>query len=682
MSRVLFHRFFALLVTSFLAFTPVMASFDEPGAGARGAGLADAGTALADDASAPFYNPAGLVQLDQRRLTAEMSQQNRGLSDGSSMSGAHVGYAQPLSDGKTIVGVGYRSFGVTDLIEERTYLVGAGRRLSLDKFKMDGVLSIGGNLKMLERAFRTGAAASNAFNDAGAATGKADPLLAGGASASTYGLDAGVLYQFGPKLNSSLGLSLMNFNRPDIGLKDTDKVSDTMKIGAAHRPKWGVLTGEIRRVRRLAGAADTEIALGAERHFRAGYRSAFTLRGGYAQGTRGYKAMTAGASYHVGRFDFDYAFSFPIGNLTDLDGSQRMGVSMKFGGKTAAIQPVTRYESADLIRSFESNSLTAHLLMTENNLLSAEGRSLMNRLLARRFTLDDPGLAKAAADIRDAMKDGRDWSSLVAGFTRDMFTEDTRRAAESLEAYAAGDINTTLARVALLSPDAQKRPSVMSLQTMALGERAAESFRSGKLTITMDSLRRLAILLPASEPVKTALRQLETLQATPPAPKQAAPVETPASATPVAVPVVVPVAAPEPVVAPTPAPAPEPVVVPTVAEPAVTPAVAPVVVEPVTPVAAPVVAPKPAASAPVATPMKKQTDYQPSTKPAARPAEVERAWTFYREAVSREVSDAEKIEILEGMLNRFGDIENGKVRRELDRLRGRAGKNDAKTRSK
>jgi hypothetical protein len=329
----------ATLALALLA-APLTASFDEVGAGARAAGMADAQTALADDANAAVHNPAGLVQIVQPQLTAEFGEYARGLTDGSKLGSTYLGYAYPWTIGDTVIGFAYRDFKATTIVQERTMLVGAGRRLKHQLFGWEGVWSYGANVKMLNREFVTDGFATNAIGDSGSASGRADPVLSGGAESKAFALDMGLMYQFGRRLESSFGLMGMNVNRPNIAIQSGDRAPEIVKIGFAHRPKWGAMTAEMRRARRLAGEPDTDLALGVERHFRLQGPNAVSVRAGYAEGSRGYKAVTAGAAYHFGRFSLDYALSFPIGHLSDTDGHQRFGFSMKFGSTATARAPV------------------------------------------------------------------------------------------------------------------------------------------------------------------------------------------------------------------------------------------------------------------------------------------------------------------------------------------------------
>jgi molecular chaperone GrpE (heat shock protein) len=61
----------------------------------------------------------------------------------------------------------------------------------------------------------------------------------------------------------------------------------------------------------------------------------------------------------------------------------------------------------------------------------------------------------------------------------------------------------------------------------------------------------------------------------------------------------------------------------------------------------------------------------PKPTAAAESREAEEAWQFYQEAVSRDISDQEKIELLESMVERFGEKQAPRVQAELDKLRKR-----------
>ena len=79
-------------------------SFLRLGAGARPLGMGGAFTAISDDATASFWNPAGLAQLQKRQIAAAYSQMFEGRRQGL------LGLACPSPLGT--VGLGWMSYGV------------------------------------------------------------------------------------------------------------------------------------------------------------------------------------------------------------------------------------------------------------------------------------------------------------------------------------------------------------------------------------------------------------------------------------------------------------------------------------------------------------------------------------------------------------------------------------------
>lgn len=503
----LLHRWMVRLAAAAAALSlfvaPLAASFDDVGAGARGAGMADAQTAIADDASAAFNNPAGLIQVGDQRIGTDFGQYVRGLTDGSQLGTSFLGYVRPIKPGRTVLSAGYRSFKATDIVEEKTYLLGGGTRLDIAPFGWDGVWSVGGNLKMLERSFATDAYASNAINDAGVASGRADPVLTGGRK-TALSLDAGALYQFGRNLENSFGVVILNGNRPNISKTSNDHAPEIVKFGAAHRPRWGVVTAEVRHAYRLTGNPDTDLALGIERNFRLSNYSAAVVRGGYAEGSRGYQVATLGAAYFFGRFSFDYAVSFPLGNLAQTDGGQHMGFSMRFGGSTATVK--TPFLPPLVVPS----------------------------------TSTAPELEQAVQQLKRVPNGEEDVATL-------------QREIEALKKAAGVPPMTSTAATTVARSTATVTPPAVRVSTPAAQ--------------------------PAAKPVKAARRR-----------------------------------------------------------PAAHPAAA---------------------------------KAAPKTAPAVGSAEADQAWEFYQDAVARDISDQEKIELLESMIERFGEGQAHRVQWELDKIRKR-----------
>ena len=84
------------------------ASFLDIGVGARGLGMGGAYTALADDANALYWNPAGLVRLEKREFSASHAE----MFESTRLD--FLAYAHPTSQGTFAAGLTYLSQGKID----------------------------------------------------------------------------------------------------------------------------------------------------------------------------------------------------------------------------------------------------------------------------------------------------------------------------------------------------------------------------------------------------------------------------------------------------------------------------------------------------------------------------------------------------------------------------------------
>ncbi len=338
-----------LILTLLLNWTlPVRAAFDETPVGGRAPGMAGAYSAVANTGEGAAFNPAGPSQLTDSEIVTQYGQITRGTDDGSSNTDTFVGYAHPLRGiSSNVLSLSYRLFNASNLFQERTIMLGYSRLLPFQPFDWNGIWSFGVNLKQLHREYQPDRFTENALNDVSVGSGAADPLFAkNGYSSSAFAIDLGVLSRFGPGNRQSASLVMTNANRPDVSLGgDGDKPPHVTKVGYAMKPKWGLLTGEIRRIKRLESETDSEIAVGGERVFRLQSGSALVLRGGYAQGSRQYKDLTTGVSYMFQKMTLDYAFSFPIGNLASTQGTHRLGLSFKLSSNVPAEKGRTQPEN-------------------------------------------------------------------------------------------------------------------------------------------------------------------------------------------------------------------------------------------------------------------------------------------------------------------------------------------------
>ncbi len=709
------------------------ASFESQDAGARAPGMADAFTAVADDADSIVYNPAGLIQLQEGQITSQYGQLVKGLDDGSSLGTTYLGYAHPLVPGYRTLGFAYHNFKADNLFNERTLTLSYGQRLDLEPYGLRGISSFGANLKQLHRQYEPDRFTENALNDAGVGSNQRDQLFNSGNAKDTYAIDLGGLVQFGAKYQYTAGLALINLNEPDVSLAgDGDKAPMSMKAGLGYRPRWGTLTAEMRQTERLVGQKDNDLALGAERNIPFGSLGALIARGGYASGSRGYKALTMGLSYLYSRFRLDYAFNFPVGNFADTTGSHRMGFSFKMG--SGNLQLTKDYSNADLLAAFKYSSLATHMVLTRLSVgrnYTPDYKNQLMLLLIRKYPLDDAGLQDVSSDLRDLLQkystDGLQWPQLRFALLRGIPEEDKTGAIEAIEALVRNDAKSALVRLSLLPISVQKSDRVSSLMAIALTEIAAKSYRSDELDICLDAMRRLVEIMPADEVVLRAYRTLLARRA-----KISESFSKPETD---------PLRAPEETQE-----APQTLVAPKLQQetPAVTPeqatmqksdetlrafgtalgyymvrksAAAPVDEligllnqmkavygasgidmslidrelldlinkQPTKPAIEPVVKPAPVAPKPANQPADKPAvvETKPVTKPVVESAptasgfripanaDLQRAWIYYESVSARDISDHEKLELLKDMLRRYGEQGADRINKELSRIRRR-----------
>lgn len=717
------------LVFQSARFDLIQSAFDDMGVGGRATAMGDAFTAVADDANAAMYNPAGLVQLPDGEITTQYGQVLRGLDDGSSLGTTYLGWANPLRLGRSVIGAAYHNFKADNLFTERTIVVSYGQRLDIAPFGWNGIWSGGVNVKQLYHQYQPDRFTENALNDAGGASNKIDPLFESGYAKAAYAADAGLLYQFGQGYKYTTGLVFTNINRPDVSLKgDDDKVPFIGKLGIAYRPRWGSLSAEVRRAKRLASQSDSEFAFGGERNIVTSSIGALILRAGYGEGTRGFKAVTAGLGYVYSKFRLDYAFNFPIGNLADTNGSQRISFSFRMGGATPETSGKD-YSKVNLLAAFVSDSLTTHIVLTRFSLdrrMTPNEKDQQWLLLMRKYPLDDPGLKNVKADLREVIRrrteETLDWNQTKWEILRGLPEADKANAGQALELLIKGDAKSSLARIALLGDSTQKNNKIVMLSLFALSELSAQTYRDANIDACIDHVRRIVDILPSDEVVMRAYRQLllernklepatktedETLSVTedmPEAPRElVAPnadetqvIERPASEKEVTSrnfatslgyylirkskgastdELVVLLNQMKAVFGP------EGMDM-SVVDKELAALGKAEKVEKVVPVEAPKAAPEPkqpvkkAISAPVkksTAPVKKATATPSPAAPkveASNP-ELDRAWDYYKQAVDRDISDHEKIEILQSMLTRFGEKGAAKINKELQRIKKR-----------
>jgi tetratricopeptide (TPR) repeat protein len=325
------HLLAAAIALLFIAPRPARAAFDETGAGARAPGLGDAFTALADDAYAIHYNPAGLAQLERPQFATAYSKLYAGLSDGSEIGSSQLAYAHPLSRGRRgTLGLSWERFSLSGLYQEQAMTAAYGRQVTGGA--QGGKLYLGAAAKYLTRSFTRNAEAANACNGLACGQGP-DPVLSGATSKSVPDLDLGMIYRFPRRLQA--GLVLQHALAPNVAFSGTDKLDRALNAGLAYKSLWMSLVGELKLHRAADGSMAKDAIFAAERYFPSLDHGQFGVRGSLGMGSSDWKQFTVGASYRINKIQFDYAYLLPVSGVKGQSGSHRIGLSFHFGAPSA-----------------------------------------------------------------------------------------------------------------------------------------------------------------------------------------------------------------------------------------------------------------------------------------------------------------------------------------------------------
>ncbi|HBL16899.1 MAG: hypothetical protein A2X36_08165 [Elusimicrobia bacterium GWA2_69_24] len=333
------------------------AGFEDLGAGARPMGMANAFTAVADDASAMHFNPAGLAGLSRPEAAASYSRLYMGLEDGSQISHSWLGYAHPVLRAGTFA-AGILDQKLSGFFEERSYLLSYARALR-------GGLSAGSSLRVLERKYSIGSDPHLAD----------DPLFREhGTSSRGVGLDLGVLYRSSGPV--SVGLALLNLNEPDLGLAMADPVRRSVKLGFAYRPRDFTFGSDL-----ALQDGDWDVLFGAERWF---LRGTLAGRLGLGFGSRSDRDLSAGATFRGPFYQLDYAFQMPLGGIAGTSGTHRFTLGVRFG-RPAPEEDAAPAAAAPAPTPLEERLKDLGLELEQNRKTNEATQELLQRL-EKRFT--------------------------------------------------------------------------------------------------------------------------------------------------------------------------------------------------------------------------------------------------------------------------------------------------------
>lgn len=277
------------------------------GVGARSLAMGSAFSALVDDASAPYYNPAGLAFLDDYQMMTMHAPffMNTSLN--------YFSCVYPMGP------MGSVSFSdvmmISDKFEERDQfnnLLSSNRKImnntaivSYGVSVLKGV-AVGANIKLLqEKVF--------------------------GTSGTAMGADIGVVYQ--PLSMVSIGLLVANLNEPSITLdREANSYGRNVKFGVAFKAldEKLILTSDINKLK----DEKSYFTFGLE----ANPMEYISVRTGLNQ----YSEITYGIGFNMNPISIDYAYSpHDLGNLS------RISMNFYWGNiYRARVKPVRRPEDS------------------------------------------------------------------------------------------------------------------------------------------------------------------------------------------------------------------------------------------------------------------------------------------------------------------------------------------------
>jgi len=262
------------------------ANFLKIGVGARATAMGEALTALADDATALYWNPAGLAQLRERELSTMYNMHFQEIKQG------YVSLAFPLSKGTVGLGVNYVDMGEIEGRDEYGNPTG--------NFGASDIQSLLGYANKISPKLMLGISA-----------GMLQDTIAGDKK-TAYLCSGGILFK--PTELISIGLACQN-----IGSKlGEDPLPLTIRGGIAARLKS------------ISLEADIVKPMDDDMYYCAGLEwwiaNIVALRAGYRTGRDIGSGISAGLGLKISKINLDYAY-VPYGDLGNI---QRISLGIKF----------------------------------------------------------------------------------------------------------------------------------------------------------------------------------------------------------------------------------------------------------------------------------------------------------------------------------------------------------------
>jgi tetratricopeptide (TPR) repeat protein len=453
-NRILIPAAAVLIFLSVIALRPACAAFEDLGFGARGPGMGDAFTGVADDISSIYYNPSGLSTLERPKAMASHALFYSGLSDGSNLGLSAAAFAVPLSNGRAgVMGVLWQQFALSGVYSEKTAQLSWGYRF--DKRSAFEKFSLGTSLKYLSHGFTRLDETFNAVEEEVLQNGKTDPVLAGANSRSALDADLGALYRLNKRW--TLGAALMNALQADVAFSSSDKDKIPMKtrLGASYKSLWLVLAGDARMQKGPDGKTDKQFIFAAEKIFPSLDKGDVGVRASLGVGDREFRQVTAGLSYKIQKIQLDYAFAMPLGTIASTAGNHKLAITYHFGSPTqseiAETELLDQYQKLREAQNYKSPRDTASLndprlaevkeqvlkqnYYAANKLLLEKANDLLPDASVVNLTRRLSAVAAFYPSLAAEDRQKQPWEELLSGGVKDLINGNDPRAMKQL-AYA------------------------------------------------------------------------------------------------------------------------------------------------------------------------------------------------------------------------------------------------------
>lgn len=289
---------FAVLVCLF-GFFDVQAAFEDLEIGGKAASMAGSFVAQTDDITGIFYNPAGLVNIKRPEIFASYERMYWGLTDNSDINKQVLSFGIPFKFGS--IGVGWNSLSLNNLYNESTIKFDYGFPIGKKIYMGVGVSSL--KLRYGETDYT-----------------EINTVFDNGYTKSGIGADFGAIYK-GEWVN--LGLSVLNINEPDVGLKYSNKVPRKISLGACIKQRVlnlniaGVL---IENNYRIKTGVETWV-----------FSRNIAVRGGLNIGSSKYRNAAVGLGYRDSWYEIDYSYTYPLSGISNMYGSHQLSFIYRYG---------------------------------------------------------------------------------------------------------------------------------------------------------------------------------------------------------------------------------------------------------------------------------------------------------------------------------------------------------------